>query len=72
VNEFAERSLGEISDIELETTSNSEEGKFYEVHLLMNGGDRLSLGKIANHKEQQKIADWIHSYLDKRSPSDAI
>ena len=67
VNEVAERSLDEISDIELETTSNSEEGKFYEVRLLTNGGDRLSLGKIINQKEQQKIADWIRSYIDGRS-----
>lgn len=71
VNEVAERSLEEISDLELETTSNSEEGKFYEVRLLMKGGSpRLSLGKITNQKEQQKIADWIRGYLDRRSHAD--
>jgi hypothetical protein len=34
----------------------------------MNGGDILSLGRSSNKKEQQKIADWIRSYLDGRSP----
>jgi hypothetical protein len=30
----------------------------------MDEGDRLSLGGCSNEKEQQKIADWIRSYLD--------
>jgi hypothetical protein len=33
----------------------------------MNEGDRLCLGGSSNQKEQQKIADWIRSYLDGRS-----
>lgn len=62
VNEVAERSIGEISKVELKTIYN-ENANLYEVRLLMNEGDRLSLGKIANQKEQQKIADWIRSYI---------
>jgi hypothetical protein len=67
VNEFAERSLGEISEVELEESEDNGD-KFYEVRLLMNGGDRLSLGRNSNQKKQQKIADLIRSYLDGRSP----
>ena len=66
VNEVTERSLDEISKVELKTIY-SENSNLYEVGLLMNEGDRLSLGKTANQKEQQKIADWIRSYLDGRS-----
>ncbi len=70
VNEVAERSLDEISEVELETTRDSDGDELYEVRLLMNGGDRLSLGNISNQKEQLKIADWIRSYLDGRSHAD--
>ena len=66
VNEVAERSLGEISKVELKTIY-SENSNLYEVGLLMNEGDRLSLGKTANQKKQQKMADLIRSYLDGRS-----
>ena len=66
VNEVAERSLSEIAEVKLETIY-GENANLYEVHLLMNEGDRLSLGKIANQKKQQKIADLIRSYLDRRS-----
>lgn len=66
VNEVAERSLKEISEVKLEETE--DDGyKFYEVRLLMNGGDRLCLGGSSNQKEQQKIADLIRSYLKARS-----
>lgn len=68
VNEFAERSLSEISEVKLENTDPMEDYTSYEVRLLMNGGDILSLGRSSNKKEQQKIADWIRSYLDGRSP----
>ena len=71
VNEVAERALGEISKVELKTIY-SENANLYEVGLLMNRGDRLSLGKIANQKEQHKIADWIRSYIDGRSPKSMI
>jgi hypothetical protein len=67
VNEFAERSLSEISEVKLETIYR-ENDTLYKVCLLMNGGDRLCLGSSSNQKEQQKIADWIRSYLDGRSP----
>lgn len=67
VNEVAERSLHEISEVELETTRNSDGDEFYEVRLLMNGGDRLSLGNISNQKEQEEMADLIRSYIDRRS-----
>jgi len=66
VNKFAERSLREISEVKLETIY-GENGVLYEVGLLMDEGDRLSLGGCSNQKEQQKIADWIRSYLDGRS-----
>jgi len=66
VNEVAERSLSEISQVKLETIYR-ENDTLYKVCLLMDEGDRLSLGGSSNQKEQQKIADWIHSYLDGRS-----
>ena len=66
VNEVTERSLSEISEVKLETID-GENGVLYEVCLRMDGGDILSLGGSSNHKEQQKIADWIRSYLDGRS-----
>ncbi|HYO05686.1 MAG TPA: hypothetical protein VER14_01720, partial [Phototrophicaceae bacterium] len=55
VNEFAQRSLSEISEVKLETIYR-ENGVLYEVCLLMDEGDRLSLGGCSNQKEQQKIA----------------
>jgi hypothetical protein len=67
VNEVTERSLSEISEVKLETIYR-ENDTLYKVCLLMNGGDRLCLGGSSNQKEQQKIADWIRSYLDGRSP----
>jgi hypothetical protein len=66
VNEVAERSLSEISQVKLETIY-GENGMLYEVCLLMDEGDILSLGGCSHEKEQQKIADWIRSYLDGRS-----
>lgn len=66
VNEVAERSLSEISEVKLETIYR-ENDTLYEVCLLMDEGDRLSLGGCSNQKEQQKIADWIRSYLKARS-----
>jgi hypothetical protein len=66
VNEFAERSLSEISEVKLETIYR-ENGTLYKVYLLMDKGDSLSLGGCSHEKEQQKIADWIRSYLDGRS-----
>lgn len=66
VNEVVKRSLSEIYEVKLETTY-SENGMLYEVFLLMNEGDRLSLGGSLNQKEQQKMADLIRSYLDGRS-----
>jgi hypothetical protein len=66
VNEVTERSLSEISEVKLETIY-GENGMLYEVCLLMDEGDRLCLGGSSNQKEQQKIADWIRSYLDGRS-----
>lgn len=67
VKEFAERSLSEISEVKLETIY-GENDMLYEVCLLMDEGARLFLGGSSNQKEQQKIADWIRSYLDGRSP----
>jgi len=66
VNELAERSLKEISEVKLKTIY--DDSVFYEVCLLMDGGDILSLGCSLNQKQQQKIADVIRSYLDGRSP----
>ena len=71
VKEVAERSLSEISEVKLETIYR-ENIMLWEVCLLMNEGDRLSLGGSLNQKEQQKIADWIRRYIEGRSPSDAI
>jgi hypothetical protein len=66
VNEVTEGSLSEVSEVKLETIY-GENCMLYEVCLLINEGDRLSLGGSSNQKEQQKIADWIRSYLDGRS-----
>jgi len=66
VNEVTERSLSEISEVKLETIY-GENDTLYKVCLLMDEGDRLSLGSISNQKEQQKMADLIRSYLDGRS-----
>jgi len=67
VNEVTERSLSEISKVKFENTDHMDDYTSYEVRLLMNGGDILSLGRSLNQKEQQTIADWIRSYLDGRS-----
>jgi len=67
VNEFAERSLSEIAEVKLETIYR-ENDTLYKVCLLMDEGDRLSLGSSSNQKQQQKMADVIRSYLDGRSP----
>jgi hypothetical protein len=64
VNEFVERSLGEISEVELEEIIDSNGDKFYKVRLLMHGGNTISLGGSLDRKEQQKMADLIRSYLD--------
>ena len=66
MNEVTERSLSEVSEVKLETIDD-ENGMLYEVCLLMDEGDRLSLGGSSNQKEQQKIADLIRSYLKARS-----
>jgi hypothetical protein len=66
------KQLQEISQVELEETEDSDENKSYEVRLLMNGGDRISLGNSSNRREQEEMADLIRSYIDGRSPSDAI
>jgi len=66
VNEVTERSLSEISEVKLETIYR-ENDTLYKVFLLMDEGDRLFLGSSSNQKEQEKIADWIRSYLDGRS-----
>jgi hypothetical protein len=73
VNEVTERSLSEISEVKLEEVEvykieHMDAYTLYQVRLLMNGGDILSLGGISNQKEQQKMADLIRSYLDGRSP----
>jgi hypothetical protein len=72
VNEVTERSLSEISEVKLEEVEvykieHMDAYTLYQVRLLMNGGDILSLGGISNQKEQQKMADLIRSYLDGRS-----
>ena len=72
VNEVTERSLSEISEVKLEEvevdkTEHMDAYTSYEVRLLMNGGDILSLDRSSNQKEQQKMADLIRSYLDGRS-----
>lgn len=66
VNEVAERSLAEISEVELETKY-TENGILCKVYLLIDGGDRLFLSSSLNHKKQQKMADLIRSYLNRRS-----
>ncbi|MCC3406227.1 MAG: hypothetical protein JGK24_04275 [Microcoleus sp. PH2017_29_MFU_D_A] len=63
VKEVAERSLSEISEVKLETIY-GENSMLWEVCLLMNEGDRLSLGSSSNQKEQQKMADSIRSHLN--------
>ncbi len=66
MNEVAERSLSEVSEVKLETIY-GENSMLYEVRLLMKGGDILSLGGSSNQKEQEKMADLIRSYLKARS-----
>jgi hypothetical protein len=72
VNEVVERSLGEISEVELkevevQTTKHNDGYTSYEVRLLMNGGNILSLGGSLDRQKQQKMTDLIRSYLDGRS-----
>jgi len=72
VNKVTERSLSEISEVKLEEvevqrTEDMDGYTSYQVRLLMNGGDILSLGSSSNQKEQQKIVDLICSYLNGRS-----
>ncbi len=67
VNQIVKRSLQEIFQVDLKETEDTEDYKFYELRLLMNWGNHLSLGKSVYHKEQQKMADLIRSYLDGRS-----
>ncbi|TAF51627.1 MAG: hypothetical protein EAZ60_25765 [Oscillatoriales cyanobacterium] len=72
VNEVTEKSLSEISEVELKTvhvhkTEHMDSYTWYDVHLLMNVGDSLCLSGGLNREEQQKMADLICSYLDKRS-----
>jgi len=50
VNKFAERSLREISQFKLKTIY-GDNGMLYQVCVLMNEGDRLSLGRNSNQKE---------------------
>ena len=66
VNEVAERSLAEISEVELETKY-IENSILWEVYLLIDGWDRLFLSSSLNHKKQQKMANLIRSYLNRRS-----
>jgi len=66
MNEVAERSLAEISEVKLET-KHTENGILCKMYLLTNGGDRLFLSSSFNHKKQQKMADLIRSYLNWRS-----
>ncbi len=72
VTQVVKRSLQEISQLELKETEDTEDYKFYELRLLTNRGDRLSLGKSVYRKEQQKMADLIRDYLNARSHSGAL
>ncbi|MEG4210873.1 hypothetical protein [Microcoleus sp. S13_B4] len=72
VNEVTEKSLSEISEVELKTvevqkTEHMDSYSCYEVRLLMNAGDTLCLSRRLNREEQQKMADLIRSYLHRRS-----
>lgn len=61
-----------ISQLELKETEDTEDYKLYELRLLTNRGDRLSLGKSVYRKEQQKMAELIRSYLNARSHFGAL
>ncbi|MEO9125759.1 MAG: hypothetical protein ABI262_13900, partial [Microcoleus sp.] len=72
INEVTEKSLSEISEVELKTvqvhqTEHMDSYTCYQVHLLMNGGDTLFLSGGLNREEQQKMADLIRGYLNRRS-----
>ena len=72
VNEVTELAFGEISEVELKKvevhkTEHMDSYISYQVRLLMNGGDILSLGGSLDRQKQQKMADLIRSYLDGRS-----
>ena len=73
MNQVAERSLSEIAEVELKTVkvnkTEDESHTYYEVHLLMDAGDSLCLSSSWNPGEQQKMADLIRSFLDRRSES---
>ena len=75
INEVTEKSLSEISEVELKIvqvhkTEHMDSYTCYEVRLLMNGGDILCLSGSSNQEEQQKMADLIRSFLDRRSHAD--
>jgi hypothetical protein len=77
INEVTEKSLSEISEVELKTvyvhkTEHMDSYTYYDVHLLMNEGDSLYLSGSLNRREQEEMADLIRSYIEGRSPSDAI
>ncbi|MFM9266989.1 hypothetical protein [Tychonema sp. BBK16] len=61
------KQLQEIYQVELAETEDSDENKSYEVRLLMNGGDSLSLGNSGDRKEQEEMADLIRRFLDGQS-----
>jgi hypothetical protein len=72
VNKVTKQSLSEISEVELKTvqvhqTEHMDSYTCYQVHLLMNGGDTLFLSGGLNREEQQKMADLIRGYLNRRS-----
>lgn len=86
VNKVSQRSFCEISEVELsevevKATEDSNGCKLYEVRLLMNRGDRVSLAERLNWRErislgnslnlegQEQMADLIRRFLDGRSES---
>lgn len=64
------KQLQEISQVELVKTEDSDgDNRSYEVRLLLNGGDSLSLSHSYDRQKQQEMVDLIRGYLDGRSES---
>jgi len=62
-----QRSLCEIYGVEVDRTKDRDHDIWYQVRLLVGGGDPISLPHTMNPYEQAKIAKAINNYLHARS-----
>ncbi|MCC3445187.1 MAG: hypothetical protein JGK24_04265 [Microcoleus sp. PH2017_29_MFU_D_A] len=61
------RSLFEIYGVEVDRTKDRDHDVWYQVRLLVSGGDRISLPHTMNPYKQVEIAKAINNYLHARS-----